>query len=238
MAVVGELITAVVEVLGNRILAAHNTLQGQLASQTEAFDDQVLLVARCGAEFHEFGREDQLGVEERLQGASGEESAGMAVQYLVGPLLRRRHGTPARGQQIEFETESVQELGLGREEELELEQIADSQGLPLRRREQPLVGERTVGRLVVSDGVFVRRDVVGPDVTVGHGEHGDLDDRAVDEVMERPVAVVGRDRVVVRHDGPHRFGTAVEAAHHAVAGEDPESLGQPDPAAQGWVRAG
>ncbi len=119
----------------------------------------------------------------------------------------------------------MEELGLGREEELELEEIPDAEGLALGRGQKILIRSRRGPDMVATD-----RRAPGLHLALGQREQPPhLDDRAVDEMVQRAVAVVGGDGPILGNHRPDLFGTTVVTGHHAVPGQHSQSSDEPTP---------
>ena len=166
------------------------------------FLDRLARVAR-----REAIGDDEVALQEGTQDAVGEQETRVLEH---GLRLLRRPGPrpPPRIEQPGLGLELVGEDALVGEEELVHEQLAQAQ--------------RLVPRVVERVGGVALRGVQGRQ----------LDDRAVDEPVDRAVAVEGGDVVAVGLDGEDRLGPVRVRGHHARLGEPVEGRAHRRAAAQ------
>ena len=149
---------------------------------------------------------------ERPGGCGGAAVLGGAQRPLQDTfgLVRPPVGAvPGRAQQLQLGLELVAEPCLGREEELELQQVTKAQRLlPAQVQVVLAVGER------------------------GHVQHDQLDDCPVEEVVQRAVAIEGRGVVTTGPDRPDRRRAVVEDLHDPGVLQPTERAAQPDGMAQ------
>jgi hypothetical protein len=190
-------------------------LQQQLAADPEALGEERRLVeALARIAGGQLLGDDVLRIQERAQGAVGDERRRRLYQPCH--LLRGADPVaPVRGEEVQLGAELLADRGLVGEEELELQQVADGEGvLP--------------GRL---DGVVDR-------LTLPQAQERQLHERAVDEMVQDAVAVERGHVVAAGRDRPHRFGPAVVALHDTGGDELAQRLAQPVLLAQSLHRTG
>ena len=148
----------------------------------------------CAAACRQALGDDELRVEERAQRAVRDERRAAARACVAAPALGRATCSRQSGvDELELGGQLLAEVVLVGEEELELEQVAQAQGL-------------------LRSGLASASSVAG---SVRQAQQRELDDRADDEVVQRAVAVERGDRVAARGDRPDGLGAAVEALDHA-----------------------
>ena len=170
----------------DRLLAGHPTLQRPLLADGQGVGEQVRLVDGSVAAVGEAVGDDEVGVEERPQHEVGQVRTGLDEQ--LARLDRRHLGDPLADQQPELGAQVVLEAGAGGEEELELQQVAHPLRL-LPAHLQLATGRQLRTRLELADG-----------------EQRELTDGALDEDVDRGVAVERGDQVLVVADLPDRLG--------------------------------